>query len=180
MDSAVIKGQFPLLCLHFHLIVILKRHVNSCTSAGCVSEGASMMLVVRSAWLSIRGQRWLTPHTLTLSVCYVTVWICWPYTCWTGLTTDAPLAVLTVRNEEGSLLQKCYRLAFVCSSSPTLFNRKEVKQRLFVKVFRVSHCLQARFWVTLYLSKQRSSWCAENVTFHAECPICFLIDTWSI
>lgn len=44
--------------------------------------------------------------------------------------TDARVAaVLTARNKEGSLLEKYYHFAFVCSSSQTLLNRKEVNLR---------------------------------------------------
>lgn len=50
----------------------------------------------------------------------------------TELMTDAWVAVvLTARNEEGSLLKKYYRFTFVCSSSQTLLNRKEVNRDIF-------------------------------------------------
>lgn len=58
--------------------------------------------------------------------------------------TDARVAaVLTAKNEEGSLLEKYYRFAFVCSSSQTSLNRKEVNRDLF-----------SRFLGCLIISKQ--------------------------
>lgn len=82
-DSTVIKGKISLSFF---------PHLFDCDiEAPCkllpprlvfVFEGAIGIFVVRSAWLSIRGHGWLTLHTLVcVCVCYVTVWICWPYTC---------------------------------------------------------------------------------------------------
>lgn len=47
----------------------MKRPVNCCTSADFVFELAFMILVVRSAWLSVRGHGWLTLHTHTHCLC---------------------------------------------------------------------------------------------------------------
>lgn len=53
--------------------------------------------------------------------------------------TDALVAaVLAARNEEGSVLEKYYHFAFVCSSSHTLLNRKEVNRDIFQGIQGVS------------------------------------------
>lgn len=58
---------------------------------------------------------------------------------WTELMTGARVAVvLTARNEEGSLIEKYYPFAFVCSSRQTLLNRKEVNRDIFQGIQGVS------------------------------------------
>lgn len=93
-------------------------------------EGAFMIFVVRSAWLSVRGHGWLTLHTHTLSVCYVTVWICWPYTCGQGWWLMLELQWCWQRKmQRTASYRHFYHSAFVYCSSQTLLNRKEINRK---------------------------------------------------